>query len=433
MFPVVNKTKDKLRKIRKCLKSNSYDDSWADFLTPVTFAKDISSEKMRLNLCIPNLEQSKMYGGQRTALRFFLSLLKQLNCDGRILIESSYNTEIERKLNNQYPGWEIGPSMNGAASRQIVSITPRDRQSLSLPIRERDIFLYTYWSGGYVLSSYREAQNTFFGHHQPHLHLIQDFEPAFTSWSSRYMLADSVFRQRDGIAIFNSEELANWFDRLGYSYLSHFVFTPKLDPDLAVRLKNVSAFAKKPLLVFYGRPYVPRNCFGLVVKSLQLLLQQHPEVGDNWRILSIGSPIPSVNLADGKKLETTGKMSMSDYAALMEQTAVGVSLMCSPHPSYPPLEMAAFGIRTITNSFVTKDLSQYVSNIVSLPEVTFQSLADAIWEQICASEKSMNVSIPTFSGVYSGYLQSDADFFDGCVEGVAQQIRDFLSAGTMKS
>lgn len=41
----------------------------------------------------------------------------------------------------------------------------------------------------------------------------------------------------------------------------------------------------------------------------------------------------------------------------MLDTYAGISLMSSPHPSYPPLEMSVFGIKVITNNYSNKDLS----------------------------------------------------------------------------
>ena len=40
-------------------------------------------------------------------------------------------------------------------------------------------------------------------------------------------------------------------------------------------------------------------------------------------------------------------------------SAIGISLMVSPHPSYPPLEMAHLGMLVLTNGFGAKDLSTW--------------------------------------------------------------------------
>ena len=67
----------------------------------------------------------------------------------------------------------------------------------------------------------------------PFLYFIQDYEPGFYPWSSRYMLADSTdrceFRQ---IAIFNSHELRQFFDEKGYEFYQSYEFPPLLNDGL---------------------------------------------------------------------------------------------------------------------------------------------------------------------------------------------------------
>jgi hypothetical protein len=52
--------------------------------------------------------------------------------------------------------------------------------------------------------------------------------------------------------------------------------------------------------------------------------------------------------------------------------------MLSPHPSYPPLEMAAFGVRVVTNTYANKDLSHLSPFIESLPIVTPESIGTSL-------------------------------------------------------
>ncbi len=334
---------------------------------------------------IPNIERSRMYGGQKTAFRFFTALLDECGGDARILVEQPCDAHQLEVLRAQYPDWQIvGAGEQSAAARQIVILDPDTRERAQLPVRPLDYFVYTYWTGAYALAQYEAFQREAFGRATPHIHLIQDFEPGFKAWSADYLLADSIYHQPNTIAVFNSVELKDWFDRLGYGFTSSYVFSPKLDPDIAKHLHDVPAdHAREKLLVFYGRPSIPRNCFPLIVNALNLLLTQHPEVSREWKILSIGSSIGKITLADGQRLQTAGKMTLDDYATLMHRASVGVSLMCSPHPSYPPLEMAVFGITTITNSFVTKDLSA-IPHITSLDSLSIEGLANAIWQAMQA-------------------------------------------------
>jgi hypothetical protein len=52
--------------------------------------------------------------------------------------------------------------------------------------------------------------------------------------------------------------------------------------------------------------------------------------------------------------------------------------MVSPHPSYPPLDMATAGCVTITNNYEAKDMTRRADNIISLCVVTPDRLADAL-------------------------------------------------------
>ena len=81
-----------------------------------------------------------------------------------------------------------------------------------------------------------------------------------------------------------------------------------------------------------------------------------------------------------------GKARLDDYADYLSRALVGVSLMISPHPSYPPLEMAEAGLATITNAFAGKDLRRRFDNIVSPARLDPASLADLIEDTVARME-----------------------------------------------
>ncbi|MFZ3383392.1 MAG: hypothetical protein WA144_05655, partial [Candidatus Methanoperedens sp.] len=73
----------------------------------------------------------------------------------------------------------------------------------------------------------------------------------------------------------------------------------------------------------------------------------------------------------------------------------GLSIMISPHPSYPPLEMASFGLEVVTNRFANKNLSEGSSSIISIQNLTPESIASAltdacnrVWERNGAPAES---------------------------------------------
>ena len=97
-----------------------------------------------------------------------------------------------------------------------------------------------------------------------------------------------------------------------------------------------------------------------------------------WSVLSLGEQHPDIDLGNGTKIQSLGKASLEDYARIMAEASIGISLMESPHPSYPPLEMAAFGVRVITNAYANKDLSSLSGNIHSLPICSPDHIAEKL-------------------------------------------------------
>jgi hypothetical protein len=85
-------------------------------------------------------------------------------------------------------------------------------------------------------------------------------------------------------------------------------------------------------------------------------------------------------------MRSLGKLEIEAYASLLTESAVGLSLMVSPHPSYPPLDMAHLGMRVVTNRFGPKDLGAWHENIISAETLTADGVADAIAAQVAAFE-----------------------------------------------
>ena len=107
--------------------------------------------------------------------------------------------------------------------------------------------------------------------------------------------------------------------------------------------------------MIYGRPSVDRNCFPLIIEALREWVLLQPLPGD-WQLTSVGEKHPAVDLGNGMILKSLGKLPLAEYAELLSESAIGVSFMVSPHPSYPPLEMAHSGLLTLTNSYANKNL-----------------------------------------------------------------------------
>lgn len=304
----------------------------------------------------------------------------------------------------QYPGFVLEDSKSDSGQHKTVcNLQTFDGKRGALSVRPKDIMMTTYWSTHYILSGVVRYQKENFGTDTKLIYLIQDFEPGFYPWSTEYLLCESTYKTGNTIAVFNSGNLKNYVEKQGYVFDYAAKFEPRLNTTLLDYMDKTRHIKKKKQIIVYGRPKVNRNCFAIIVQALKLFIEQYEGAGE-WEFLSIGGKHRDVRLAKGHVLKACGKLTLENYAKVLAASSVGVSLMCSPHPSYPPLEMAAYGVKTITNSFVCKDLSGFSANILSLDVVNFDTVADAIMEAVSDYQNSSPMTGDDI------YLQLDNQF-----------------------
>jgi hypothetical protein len=128
-----------------------------------------------------------------------------------------------------------------------------------------------------------------------------------------------------------------------------------------------------------------------------------------WRIVSAGESHPDVDLGGGSVLRSLGKLSMDAYADLLRTSAIGISLMISPHPSYPPLDMSYLGLLVLTNTFGDKDLSTWHPNITSLSSSRAQDLASDLAD-LCRRFESDPSSGDSARPLVTDFLDSGPQF-----------------------
>lgn len=247
-----------------------------------------------------------------------------------------------------------------------------------LGFRASDLFFGSLWTSFYsVLSILEQQAERNGGVRMPYGSFVQDYEPGFNPWSSAYMLARAFYDSDwPRVTVFNSSELARFYLGQGHDPGPHVVFEPVMTDSLRSALSG-SRPAKERCIVFYGRPNTRRNCFYLGRNALERWSRTFPSARE-WTVVSAGTRYAPFELSGGRYIEVAGKLSLEDYANLLSRAAVGLSLMASPHPSYPPLEMAHFGALTITNGFGTKDLSTWHENIRSIDAADPYRLSEAL-------------------------------------------------------
>ncbi|MCU6752394.1 glycosyltransferase family 2 protein [Bovifimicola ammoniilytica] len=344
------------------------------------FRKSDFSEK-RINLLVPSINPEHVFGGISTALKFFEKLIEESGyCSRIILTDATPSRTALKQYKDKYT--YVKASKDSDARHQIVGYS--DRYMQSIPVSENDYFMFTGWWTAYCTQeAYLEFTKETGIKPNKFINFIQDYEPGFYPWSSRYLLADSTYRNEyPQLAVFNSKLLHEFFIQNGYSFYKEYEFDPVLNGKLKEILeKNFGKVNKKKQILVYGRPSVDRNAFSIVVSSLKKWVENQKDI-EEWEILSAGEYHLPVDLGRGKELVSVGKLTIEQYAQTMLDTYAGISLMSSPHPSYPPLEMSVFGIKVITNNYSNKDLSSFNSNITSVASAS-PSVIAAKLNEIC--------------------------------------------------
>jgi hypothetical protein len=321
----------------------------------------------RVNLVLPHMMKFAIFGGISTALNFFDKVCENFDCKMRIIVVD--NGRYIKSATYQYK--DFSPE-NAQNNLHICG------ENANLPVAENDIFICTSWiTALYIYPVYEWQKKQFNISNRKLIYLIQDFEPGFFAWSTEYVLAESTYRHGENlIAVFNSEELSYFFDNKGYKFFRSIYFKPCLSPKLKLLLEKGSNIKRKKQILIYGRPLDDRNCFNLIYTALWIWSEKYNRAKE-WSIISLGDKFTNIKLKNNT-INFGGKVSLEKYAETMFESYVGISLMESPHPSYPPLEMSTFGVRTITNIYENKNLDGFNENIISLTDYNPKKIAETL-------------------------------------------------------
>jgi hypothetical protein len=317
-------------------------------------------KKPRINLLCPSLDRAETYAGVSTALNMFSALREELGdlVDARLIA-----TDM-----SPGPGYcpPAGYSMavEAAADREGVDIVEDAAQRYRLPVivRENDIFIATAWWSALNGFDLIEKQSGLYGlANRKLVYFIQDFEPGFYSWSTKFALAEQTYRRPDEtISLFNTALLRSHFIAANYGG-DGIVLNPPDEPRFRAMIKPGTK--KERILLLYARAKADRNCLPFLDMLVKTLRRDDPSAWRGWRICAIGETFENSALKCDSGIELLGRLSLDDYASLASRAALAISLMVSPHPSYPPLEMAEAGALVLTNKFGGKDLSALHGNI----------------------------------------------------------------------
>ena len=164
---------------------------------------------------------------------------------------------------------------------------------------------------------------------------------------------------------------------------------------------------------FYARPHNVRNLYWRGLEALCAAIEEGVLDPVDWDFHFAGHGAGPLSLPRDAQPLFPGPMAWQDYAAFVARMDVGLSLMYTPHPSYPPLDLAASGAIVVTNRFGRKrGLDQYSPNILCAdPDVP--SLVAALRRAVVlASDRDACASNLAHSGMQRDWETSMAPALD---------------------
>jgi glycosyltransferase involved in cell wall biosynthesis len=349
--------------------------SIADKIRPLELAPS-SSAPVRVNLLIPTIDLEHFFGGYIGKFNLALRL-------------------AARGLRVRILTVDPVPALPHSWRRTLASYSGLDRLFDSVEVEfgrggepvevsRDDTFIATTWWTAHIAWQATQSLG-----HDDFMYLIQEYEPFTFPMGSFAALAAESYRLPHR-ALFSSELLRDYFrmHRIGVFH-EGIAAGKKHSRSFQNAITDVRAPTAAELsgreprkLLFYARPepHAARNMFELGVLALTRALEAGAFTG--WELYGIGTVEAErlMPLGDVGTLQLIPREAQHSYADTLRAHDVGLALMYTPHPSLVPIEMAAAGMLTVTNSFENKtsDALRAISTNLIAAEPSIDAIADSL-------------------------------------------------------
>jgi hypothetical protein len=320
-------------------------------LSPLPVATALQ-KTVRINLVTDSVNTPYLYGGVRTAI-ILAGLLADRAC-GALRIITRWDRAHEENVVNVLR--LVGIAMPHALVDFVFA--PYGSSHPKIEVDAAEHFITTSWWTTYGTAEVIPPSRI--------IYLLQEDERLFYPCGDEYLRCLEVLTRPDILLIVNTRLL---FDHLRES-VSPTLADRALwfEPSFPEALFHAapSPFSRPPYrLFFYARPNNERNLFYRGIEAIQAAMTVGILGRAQWELHFAGKDIPNVRFGPDVVPRRHENLQLEAYADLVRTIDLGLCLMSSPHPSYPPLDLAASGAVVVTNRFGGKThLDHYSKNII---------------------------------------------------------------------
>ncbi|MBU2839940.1 hypothetical protein HF670_10250 [Acidithiobacillus thiooxidans] len=303
----------------------------------------------RVNIITDSVRAGSLFGGVGTALLFAAHLANRLGVQCRVITRTE-EPDIQGVF-NFYKLYDI------KLQKELqFKFEPCDNTGRGVDFTDEELFITTsWWTTASTLTGVDPRKI---------IYLLQEDERMFYPYGDDWIKAHEIMSNEDIFIVVNTKILFDHF--VAHGFVNIIKNDAWFEPAFPMHIYHITERQeKKKNFFFYARPNNPRNLFYFGLKVIDDAIMLGIINTSEWNIIIVGSDIPEIEFFGKICPVRYDKMPWNEYSKLLGKIDVGLSLMCTPHPSYPPLDLAASGAVVVTNKFGLKqNLSKYSQNII---------------------------------------------------------------------
>jgi hypothetical protein len=345
-------------RMRRPMFETLYQERWPH-LQPLPLVH-VPTGEPRVTVLTDSVNAASFFGGVGTALILGMMLANRTGASLRLATRTDApDGRVVAELEKAHGLKLAGPLE--------LSHIPIDG-TRALPVGPGDVVMTTsWWSTRAVLDSTLPRQQV--------LYLLQEDERMFYPWGDDRLLCQETLAEPDLAVVVNTRRLLDHLTTSGAITVQDATSFEPAFPGIEPSPREPGA---KRQLFFYSRPENARNLFWRGGLALSRAIEKRVLDPEVWDFHFAGRSTPELTLPGEVNPHVYEGLPWAEYQALVSRMDAALVLMDTPHPSYPPYDLAAAGAAVLTNSHGSKtDLSDISANIL-VADPSLDGLAEGL-------------------------------------------------------
>jgi len=336
-------------------------------IAPLTLSIS-NKQEVYINILIPSIDFRYFFGGYIAKFNLAKKLV-EIGYNVRLILvdQDSLDLEACKGEIKKYPGLED--------VFDLVPVVCALDRTTKIDVSSSDVFIATTWWTAHIAHDAVKQLDT-----ERFIYFIQEFEPFTFPMGAYYALAMQSY-SFPHYAAFSTELLQEYFRDNKFGVYEKSV--PEDGDEISIYFENaIRSFdlnksfiqdRKPKKLLFYARPeeHAARNMFDMGMIALQEAVNKGILKSGDWEFYGIGSVGTDkfYPITDDVNMAVLPRVGLDEYYEMLPKFDLGLSLMYTPHPSLPPLDMAAAGLIVVTNTCMNKTedkLKKISKNIIGV-------------------------------------------------------------------